>query len=335
MQDSSGADAPATATGCPERPHARVLPRVRIRREGDLASATLGARRRRSGSLAQSALRISAPFGVLLLLLTAAFVSTSPHGSIRPNDDTQALLRVGDSPSSPGTAAGREDPALDSPADLLGLTADGVDESATETDQAAVPPPATNTAEVADAVVYIASSDDAGAGFIVSGTQVLTAAHVVGSDSIVVVRFPRGHSLRGRVTARDQRLDVAVITVDGIPEGVRRLRLGRAGSPPLATSVWAWGFPYESRMIAAGFEIAITVSSGIISAHRLRDDVLSLQTDAAIGPGNSGGPLTTADGRAVGLITSILTVDGRDAEGMNLALDLTGHSERIDTMRQR
>ena len=196
-------------------------------------------------------------------------------------------------------------------------------------------PPARTLQEVEQAVVYVASSGQAGGGFIISDTQVLTAAHVVGTDLTVSVRFPGQNSIAGRVTARDTRLDVAVITVDGFPEGSRRLEWQGGRRPSLTTPAWAWGFPYESRVVGAGFAMAVTVSSGIVSAHRLRNAIYFLQTDAAINPGNSGGPLTTVDGRAVGLNTSVLTVDGEDAEGLNFALDLAQHQDEIRALLSR
>ena len=71
--------------------------------------------------------------------------------------------------------------------------------------------------------------------------------------------------------------------------------------PGLASAVWVWGFPFESRIVSSGFSLAVAVSSGIISAELVRDGVHVLQTDAAINPGNSGGSLTTAVPGAVGV----------------------------------
>ena len=197
-------------------------------------------------------------------------------------------------------------------------------------------PLATSVQQVRDAVVYIASSTQGGGGFIVSDTQILTAAHVVGRDATVSVRFPELGARRiGRVTAVDNQLDIAVITVDDLPAGSRRLDWQSAPQPAYVTPVWAWGFPWESRIVASGFNLAVTVSAGIISSHRVRGDAYTLQTDAAINPGNSGGPLTTIDGRVVGMNTSILTVDGEDAEGLNFALDIARHRDRIRALLDR
>ena len=194
-------------------------------------------------------------------------------------------------------------------------------------------PIADSVQQVRDAVAYVGSSTQGGGGFIVSDTEILTAAHVVGRDTIVSVRFPHLNERRtGRVTAVDTVLDVAVITVDDLPAGTRRLDWESAVQPAYVTPVWAWGFPWESRVVASGFNLAVTVSGGIISAHRERGGIFTLQTDAAINPGNSGGPLTTIDGRVVGMNLSVLTVDGEDAEGLNLALDIARHRDRIRSL---
>ena len=201
---------------------------------------------------------------------------------------------------------------------------------------AAIVPLATRVQDVRDAVVYIASSTQGGGGFIVSDVQILTVAHVVGRDSTVSVRFPHLDERRtGRVTAIDNRLDIAVITVDDLPIGARRLDWESALRPDYVTPVWAWGFPWESRVVASGFNLAVTVSAGIVWAHRTRGGVSTLQTDAAINPGNSGGPLTTIDGRVVGMNTHVLTVDGEDAEGLNFALDIANHRGTIRALLDR
>ncbi|PZC44947.1 MAG: serine protease, S1-C subfamily, contains C-terminal PDZ domain [Chloroflexi bacterium] len=191
-------------------------------------------------------------------------------------------------------------------------------------------PLATSVQQVRDAVVYVASSTQGGGGFIVSETQILTAAHVVGRDATVSVRFPHlGERRTGRVAAVDLQLDIAVIIVDDLPTGTRRLDWQTASRPSYVTPVWAWGFPWESRVVASGFNLAVSVSGGIVSAHRERNEVHTLQIDAAINPGNSGGPLTTVDGRVVGINLNVLTVDGEDAEGLNFALDIASHRAQI------
>jgi serine protease Do len=63
--------------------------------------------------------------------------------------------------------------------------------------------------------------------------------------------------------------------------------------------------------------------------------VTFLQTDAALNQGNSGGPLVTGDGTVVGISTAIFAPDARDAEGLNFAVDITEHRERIRKLLAR
>ena len=80
-------------------------------------------------------------------------------------------------------------------------------------------------------------------GFVVSATQILTNAHVVGGAAAVTVRFISGEERRGTVSAVDGAIDVAVIEVVDIPPGVLRLDWESAPSPAPATAVWAWASP--------------------------------------------------------------------------------------------
>ena len=114
-----------------------------------------------------------------------------------------------------------------------------------------------------------------------------------------------------------------------MPDNAVALDWESAPTPPLAEEVWVWGYPVERTVISAGFSRAQTVTRGIVSAHRIRKDVRSLQIDAAVNAGNSGGPVVTAGGRLVGLVTSILRPGGKDLEGFNFALDITQHRDAI------
>lgn len=230
-------------------------------------------------------------------------------------------------------------PAPIAPFDILWLQLEGddvvswpaEDEGAGE----AGPALAHTVDDVERAVVHVQSAEDAGAGFIVSATQILTAAHVVKEFDTVVVRFPGvpdAEKVFGTVVAREPALDIAVVEVTELPAGALRLDWESAPRPSLATRLRVWGFPYESRVVAAGFEMAVSVSEGIVSARRTRDGLWFLQTDAAVNPGNSGGPVTTLDGRVVGLSSSVFTVNGQDAEGLNLAVDLTQHREDVRSL---
>ncbi len=131
---------------------------------------------------------------------------------------------------------------------------------------------------------------------------VLTNAHVAaGGGGPLRVRLPGARAGRGEVVGADERTDLAVVRADAgdlpaLPLSTRRLRVGEI--------VVAIGNPL-------GFERS--VSTGVVSAlHRNlqapRNGILEglVQTDAAVNPGNSGGPLVDASGAVVGITTAML-----------------------------
>lgn len=191
----------------------------------------------------------------------------------------------------------------------------------------------TNAKTLGRAVVHVQTEKQAGSGFVVSEEgHILTSAHIVKGYTRVSVWFSNGARRSGTVTARDSALDVAVVKVSNMPVSVQPLDWESAPSPTTTTRVWVWGYPREKYVVEAGFSRAPTVSAGIISALRLREGVRFLQTDAALNPGNSGGPWVTADGRVVGMSFAILITDGEDPEGLNFALSIAENRNRIQKL---
>jgi Trypsin-like peptidase domain len=161
---------------------------------------------------------------------------------------------------------------------------------------------------VLPSVVRVARRQAAGTGLIVSADgQVVTNAHVVGSAEIVDVRLQDGRTLASNVERVDPDLDLAVIRVPG------------TGFPPAVL-----GDPSELRLgeplIAIGYALDLpggpSVTKGLYSASRQARRVDLIQTDAAMNPGNSGGPLLNLTGEVVGINTISLI----DEQGMNFAI---------------
>jgi serine protease Do len=141
-----------------------------------------------------------------------------------------------------------------------------------------------------------------GSGFIISADGfVLTNAHVVeGADEVLVTLTDR-REFKAKVLGADKRSDVALLKVDGA--GLPRLTMGDSGKIRVGEWVIAIGSP---------FNLDNTVTAGIISA-KARDtgEFLPLiQSDVAVNPGNSGGPLINMRGEVIGINSQIATLSG-------------------------
>lgn len=144
-----------------------------------------------------------------------------------------------------------------------------------------------------------------GSGVIVSKEgYVLTNNHVVRNSQRVEVKLADGRRLVAKVVGTDKETDLAVLDLDA--EGLVPAKLG--DSDALAVGDW---------VVAAGspFGLEQSVSTGIVSAFgRSRVGVANyedfIQTDAAVNPGNSGGPLVNLDGEVIGINTAIASRSG-------------------------
>ncbi|HZY06004.1 MAG TPA: trypsin-like peptidase domain-containing protein [Anaeromyxobacteraceae bacterium] len=141
---------------------------------------------------------------------------------------------------------------------------------------------------------------------------VLTNAHVAGRSGRLGVRLPGGEEAPGEVVGADERTDLAVVRAEA--RGLATLPLAEDRSLRVGELVLAIGNPL-------GFERSVSV--GVVSAlYRalptpqggLLDGLV--QTDAAVNPGNSGGPLLDAEGRVVGVTTAMIPW----AKGMGFAV---------------
>ena len=143
-----------------------------------------------------------------------------------------------------------------------------------------------------------------GSGFIVSEEGlILTSAHVVAHAEEVIVKLTDRREFRAKVLGADRRTDVAVLKIDAA--GLPAVRTGSPAKTRVGEWVVAIGAPY-------GLEH--TVTSGIVSAksRSLPGDAVVpfIQTDAAVNPGNSGGPLFNLDGEVIGINSQIFSRSG-------------------------
>lgn len=141
-----------------------------------------------------------------------------------------------------------------------------------------------------------------GSGVILNATgSVLTALHVVDGATKIDVGFADGSSSAAHVVAGQREHDVAVLAVDRLPEVVVPAVL--AGPPPIGDPVFAVGNPLGLRdSLTAGVVSATDRAIGTAQGPTL--DGL-IQFDAAVNPGNSGGPLLNRAGQVVGVVTGL------------------------------
>jgi S1-C subfamily serine protease len=169
--------------------------------------------------------------------------------------------------------------------------------------------------QVSPAVVSVAQAEGgSGSGVIVRPDGVvLTNAHVVGMSRTVRVGLADGRRIEGRVIGRDAALDVAVVRID-------------ASNVPVAPIGDSDRLEVGQTAIAIGNPLGLerTVTTGVISAvnRSPRGFMLDglIQTDAAISPGNSGGPLLDSRGRVIGINAAVL--QARGAQGLGFAVPI-------------
>ncbi|MFJ4522173.1 trypsin-like peptidase domain-containing protein [Streptomyces sp. NPDC088810] len=173
--------------------------------------------------------------------------------------------------------------------------------------------------------LHVRGADEAGTGtgFVLDAQgHILTNNHVVepaGTGGEISVTFSSGDTVKAKVVGRDSGYDLAVVQVHGV-RGLTPLPLGNSDDVKVGDPVVAIGAP---------FDLANTVTSGIISAKERpitaggeKSDgsdvsyVDALQTDAPINPGNSGGPLLDSRAQVIGINSAIRSAgSGTDSDG--------------------
>ena len=142
--------------------------------------------------------------------------------------------------------------------------------------------------------------------------HIITNAHVVSRASQIRVEFEDGRTMLGKVVASDSFTDIAVVKID---PGIGLIPMRRASDRRVNVGerVFAFGSP---------FNFKFSMSEGIVSGLGRNPDTRGsgntftnyIQTDAAVNPGNSGGPLVNVRGEVIGMNVAIAT--GRDTDGV-------------------
>ncbi|MEK7875313.1 MAG: DegQ family serine endoprotease [Pseudomonadota bacterium] len=147
-------------------------------------------------------------------------------------------------------------------------------------------------------------SNSLGSGFIISGDgYILTNAHVVEAADEITVKLTDKREFKAKVIGSDRRTDLALIKIEG--SSLPTVRFGDPNRLKVGEWVVAIGSPF-------GFENSVT--AGIVSAKGRslpqENFVPFIQTDVAVNPGNSGGPLFNLKGEVVGINSQIYSRTG-------------------------
>ena len=170
---------------------------------------------------------------------------------------------------------------------------------------------------VAQIQVYTSAPNPAGGtGFVYSDGYVVTNQHVVEGAEDVFLRFRESEWLSAAMVGTDVYSDLAVLSVSDLPESSTPLALAES-DPVVGSKVVAIGNPFRySGSVSAGIVSGVNRTLPAPNDFSIPD---AIQTDAAVNPGNSGGPLVTLEGDVVGVINS----GGGDNIGFAISAPLT------------
>ncbi|MEX2448433.1 MAG: trypsin-like peptidase domain-containing protein [Solirubrobacterales bacterium] len=174
-----------------------------------------------------------------------------------------------------------------------------------------------------------------GSGFLIDTEgHVITNSHVVeGSDEVEVKFGTSDTDYTAEVVGTDPATDVALLKVDAPAERLRPLQLGDSEQVEVGDPVVAIGNP---------FGLDQTVTSGIVSALQRQIQAPNgfsishvIQTDAAINPGSSGGPLIDSSGRVIGINSQIQTGGSSGNVGIGFAVPINTARDVVRQLRER
>jgi len=167
-------------------------------------------------------------------------------------------------------------------------------------------------------VVRLRAGDGMGTGFVVSESgQIVTNPHVVGNDDAPSVETYEGETFAAKTLRRSSEADLALVQVDPPSGEWVPMRVELVALPEVGSDVYVIGHP-----VGLGW----TITRGIVSAVRRAGEVAPtqiIQTDAAISPGNSGGPLLDRHGHLVGVVVSKLAGPGIESVGFAIPVSET------------
>lgn len=169
-------------------------------------------------------------------------------------------------------------------------------------------------------IVGIRTPGGRGSGFLLdSSGLIMTNEHVVGSAFSVKVKLYDGTTLNGRVLRRDAVSDAALVKLEGDISNISGLPICHTDVVRVGQAVVAIGNPLS---------LSNTVTQGIVSGFRHSPSRSLIQTDTAVNPGNSGGPLLNRNGTVIGIVTEKIVSEG--IEGLSFALPIGEVLQRLN-----
>ena len=169
------------------------------------------------------------------------------------------------------------------------------------------------------AVVSLLGADNLGSAFIVGADGIaLTSLHVVAGQPSVVAVTSEGDSMAVRVVRSDRDADVALLQVACAPDCASLPVADR--SPSVGDELLVIGTPVAEAL-------SFTATRGIVSGLRRIEGVTHVQTDAALNPGNSGGPMLDERGQVVGIVS--WKVSDESVEGLGFGVEIRDALNRL------
>ncbi|MFB6102145.1 MAG: S1C family serine protease [Haloplanus sp.] len=155
--------------------------------------------------------------------------------------------------------------------------------------------------ETIASVLLVETSEGSGTGWVYDDTHVVTNAHVVGGATAVDLRSSGEQWHEGAVVGTDRHSDLAVVETESLPESASPLSLAEEPAT-IGQEVVAIGNPFNlDGSVTTGVVSGTNRSIPAPTGYSIPD---AIQTDAAVNPGNSGGPLMALDSRVLAVINS-------------------------------
>lgn len=178
----------------------------------------------------------------------------------------------------------------------------------------------------------VQSQSGAGSGFIYDQQgHIVTNNHVVSGADLIVVDFANGFQSTAELVGTDKDSDLAVIKAEQLPDSAHPLPLGNVGDVEVGQWVVAIGNPFG---LNTSMTLGITSAKGraIPSGTTPFSIPEAIQVDAAVNPGNSGGPLLSMDGKVIGVNAQIASGGTRANAGVAFAIPVSIVKQVVPTL---